>query len=90
MKNDFIDKLYDEEPSNELLKFVVLTDLHTDFEYTPGSKKEDCGFILCCRSNSGMADSPEQGAGKWGTYGCDTPPNVLSSALDFIKDIIQP
>ena len=94
--NNFIDNLYEQEkdkfntPGREPLRFAVLTDIHTDKKYLPGSKVKDCEKILCCRDDSGMATGSEQAAGKWGTADCDLPWRVFESSLSYIKDVIKP
>mmetsp|Transcript_37583 Transcript_37583/g.57576 ORF Transcript_37583/g.57576 Transcript_37583/m.57576 type:complete len:134 (-) Transcript_37583:954-1355(-) len=64
--------------------------MHVDFEYTPGAKKRNCGHILCCRSDSGMAEDPEEAAGKWGSWDCDSPPIVFTTTMEFVRDEIKP
>ena len=55
--NDFVNKLYEKEKNNfksrNALKVVLMSDLHLDFDYTPGMSN-NCGKPLCCRSDSGL------------------------------------
>ena len=50
----------------------------------------DCGKPLCCRSDSGKPENPENAAGKWGDYRCDLNEKTLKNMLSFIKDAIKP
>jgi len=67
----------------------MFSDLHVDFEYTPGNSN-NCGKTLCCRKDSGAPKSPEETAGKWGDYQCDLAPNTMMNMFDFFKDVIKP
>jgi len=93
--NDFMNKLYKEnapefgKPGRELLKVVILSDLHLDYSYTEGADN-DCGKPLCCRTDSGKAPTKERAAGKWGDYNCDTNELVFKSLLSHIKNDIKP
>ena len=69
---------------------VVISDLHVDFYYTEGTKVVNCGHILCCRSDSGLAGPDEEKAGPWGNAYCDIPPNLLNTTLDFVKNDLNP
>ena len=42
----------------DLLKLALITDLHMDWDYTPGMSNV-CGRPLCCRTESGFPKSPE-------------------------------
>lgn len=89
--NNFVNNLYAQmkvERAN-LVKVVLMSDLHVDYSYTPGAKIE-CGKPLCCRTDSGMAQAGERAAGIWGDYGCDLSPTLLTSMLQYINQEIKP
>jgi sphingomyelin phosphodiesterase len=67
----------------------MISDLHMDYDYTPGMNN-DCGKPLCCRSDSGLPASPEHAAGKWGDFKCDTTVHTLKSLFEHITDEIKP
>jgi sphingomyelin phosphodiesterase len=71
------------------IKVALISDLHLDYDYTPGSNAA-CGAPLCCRSDSGPATSPDDSAGVWGDYRCDVPVRTVQSMLDFVKDELKP
>jgi len=71
------------------IKVAIFTDLHLDYDYTPGMNTE-CDLILCCRSDSGVATDPSKAAGKWGNENCDIPERTLKSLLNYIHDEIKP
>lgn len=73
----------------EPLKFALLSDIHIDYDYSPGMSNT-CGRPLCCRSDSGIGTNATDTAGKWGDYQCDIPVRTLDSMLGFIKDTIKP
>jgi len=60
----------------DLIKVALISDLHMDWDYTPGMANE-CGRPVCCRSDSGLPTSPEQTAGKWGDLLCDPPQRTV-------------
>ena len=66
-------------------KILHLTDLHVDLTYTVGSNA-DCDLPMCCGNTSGMAGTPEAGAGYWGEYSCDTPPWTFRHILEHIRE----
>lgn len=68
---------------------AVFSDLHIDFEYTPGNSV-DCGKVLCCRSDSGQALTADDAAGQWGDYMCDIPTQTVENMFDFIRNEIKP
>jgi len=84
--NDFVNKLYEKEsknfrtPGREPIKIAVISDLHIDFDYTPGMSNR-CGKPLCCRSDSGLPTSEFETAGKWGDFECDPPAKTIINAL---------
>ncbi|CAF0864468.1 unnamed protein product [Didymodactylos carnosus] len=69
-------------PSAPTTNVLHLTDLHIDFEYTPGSNAE-CGRPLCCRSGSPSVLAT--GAGYWGDYRtCDLPLWTAEAIFNYI------
>lgn len=74
---------------DELLKIALISDLHVDWDYTPGYSTE-CGKFTCCRHESGLAQSKDKAAGKWGDYQCDLPVSTLSNLLETVANEIKP
>lgn len=78
-KNDFVNSLYETnskhfyEEGRKPIKLALISDLHIDYDYTPGFDN-DCGKPLCCRKDSGIAPTPERAAGYWGDFNCDSSP----------------
>lgn len=72
-----------------MIKLAVFSDLHIDFDYTPGNSN-DCGRVICCRADSGYPKNPSQAAGYWGDYLCDLPLHTAEHMLDFIRTSIKP
>ena len=76
--NDYVNSLYRENEylqkprttNKDYIKIALISDLHMDFDYTPGMSN-DCGKPLCCRSDSGLPQMNGQAAGKWGDFKCD-------------------
>ena len=68
---------------------VLFSDLHIDFDYTPGNSNT-CGHVTCCRKDSGRGLTPETSAGKWGDYQCDIPEYTARNMLRFIREHIKP
>ena len=70
--NDFVNQQYRQinaDPSpRKTVKVLHITDLHLDFEYKEGTNVH-CDEPLCCREHNGLAPSPEDAAGKYGSYG---------------------
>ena len=62
------------------IKLVLMGDFHVDYDYVPGMASK-CDRVICCRSDSGYSQLPENTAGKWGDYDCDLPPDTLDSML---------
>ena len=77
------------ERRQDLIAVAIISDLHVEFDYLPGSSNK-CGDILCCRSRSGAPKSQEDVAGFWGDYRCDIPVYTLESMLGQIRDQIKP
>ena len=77
LKNDdYIQNMYDEmakstEP-RPTLRAMHLSDVHLDFEYTPGALS-NCKEYLCCRADSGTVKPGDIAAGEWGAENCDIP-----------------
>jgi len=59
----------DQPPKNkdQLIKAVLFSDIHLDFEYTPGMSN-NCGRPQCCRASSGRPRKESEAAGKWGDF----------------------
>lgn len=74
---------------DELIKIVLLSDLHLDFDYTPGSANH-CDKVLCCRSDSGTPSDPKDAAGFWGDYNCDLPLWTFQEVLKQIREVQKP
>jgi len=71
------------------MKVAVISDLHLDYDYTPGMNSH-CGKPLCCRSDSGLPDKPEHAAGKWGDQNCDMAEITALSMFKEIRENIDP
>jgi sphingomyelin phosphodiesterase len=83
------DEIAADTKERETIKVVHLSDVHIDFDYSESSLWM-CGSYVCCRKEWGVPDEPILQAGQWGGYECDTPVQTLQSALDHIKDTINP
>jgi sphingomyelin phosphodiesterase len=90
-----VNKLYEKHgpyfntKGRELIKVALMSDLHIDYDYTPGMSNS-CGKPLCCRSDSGLPSDPSQAAGKWGDYNCDLNELTLKNLLSYINDEVKP
>ena len=75
----------------ETIKLLHISDMHIDFDYTPGTEGK-CGEPVCCEAIHGPAKTPETAAGQWGTLvgDCDLPPETAVQALRFIEEKIKP
>eukprot|EP00331_Platyophrya_macrostoma_P015218 CAMPEP_0176467452 /NCGR_PEP_ID=MMETSP0127-20121128/38469_1 /TAXON_ID=938130 /ORGANISM="Platyophrya macrostoma, Strain WH" /LENGTH=281 /DNA_ID=CAMNT_0017860759 /DNA_START=388 /DNA_END=1230 /DNA_ORIENTATION=+ len=75
----------------ETIKMLHISDVHVDFDYTPGMEA-DCGEPLCCEKMHGPAKSMNSSAGIWGSliYDCDLPPETAVQALRYIEDYLKP
>jgi len=85
--NDFVNNLYKqglETKKENLIKVALISDLHVDFDYAPGSNTL-CGKPLCCREKEGPGT-----AGKWGDFQCDIPIWTLQSMFDHINTVNEP
>jgi sphingomyelin phosphodiesterase len=93
--NNFINNLYKQEKKNfrtkgrEPLKIVLMSDLHLDYDYTPGMST-NCGKPLCCRSDSGLPKNANEAAGNWGNRNCDTSLKLLNNMFKTIREDIKP
>ncbi|XP_028140393.1 sphingomyelin phosphodiesterase-like [Diabrotica virgifera virgifera] len=73
--------------SNQQPIYIIhLSDVHVSLNYETGGVS-DCGYPVCCLEGLGNSQLKSGKAGQWGDYNCDSAPNVLDSALDFIKTI---
>ena len=80
--DDYLDRLYDrifEETQQgwtepDTYRVLQITDWHIDLYYTEGTIKKDCNALICCGLSNGMAENPEEGAGRYGELThCDLP-----------------
>ena len=49
------------QPGAGKSKVLHLTDIHMDLQYTLGNAAFDCGSEMCCHSDTGVANSTDQG-----------------------------
>lgn len=69
--------------SKKPIRFIIVADIHVDYEYTEGRSGAACGDLICCRKNSPIATDPNDASGKFGFIGlCDIP---LITAESFTK-----
>ena len=67
-----------------ILRALHLSDIHLDFEYTPGALS-NCKEYLCCRADAGMPTKEgDIAAGEWGAVMCDIPVKTFQSMLDYV------
>lgn len=66
------DKMAKSTESRPTLRAMHLSDVHLDFEYSPGSLAS-CPDYLCCRADSGKVKPGDRVAGDWGATDCDIP-----------------
>ncbi|OAX38504.1 sphingomyelin phosphodiesterase, partial [Rhizopogon vinicolor AM-OR11-026] len=74
------------QPSGERLKVLHVSDIHIDPRYAIGSEA-NCSTYMCCRENTFNAVSPDQivlPAARFGAYFCDTPTDLMLSAMQAI------
>ena len=71
------------------MKAILISDVHLDFYYTPGTIAK-CNMPLCCRPENGFTNDPKIAAGPYGSVYCDAPFSLLVSMLDYIKKDIKP
>lgn len=60
-----------------------MSDLHIDYDYTPGMSNV-CTRPICCRTESGVPTNSSNAAGKWGDYKCDLNERMM---LDFFAHL---
>lgn len=95
--NDFVDKLYEGLKAEKAkggaprktFKAAHFSDVHVDLYYKPGTNK-NCNMPLCCREENGYPANPEDAAGIWGEYNCDTSPAALTKMFEFLRDEVKP
>jgi len=95
--NNYINQLYDDNEDRiselkkeDLIKMVILTDLHIDYSYQEGTEP-NCGLPQCCRIQSGWPkNNSTKGAGKWGDYQCDLNELTMTDMFRFVKDELKP
>lgn len=79
-------------PSDSSFKFVHLTDLHLDLEYSAGSSSL-CTEPVCCRADSTPSKGQDtiERAGHWGDVNgqCDAPYNLINESLAHISQTIR-
>ncbi len=63
--------------------FIHLSDVHLDATYTVGANSQ-CGFPVCCQAANGAGTEPNNTAGPWGEYACDTSPTLALDVLEYI------
>ncbi|XP_069973652.1 sphingomyelin phosphodiesterase [Penaeus vannamei] len=74
------------EPDAPKLKVLHLSDTHLDPLYTPGSNAA-CPEQLCCREESGLAETEEDRAWYWGDYrNCGSPAWMLEDMLAHARN----
>lgn len=93
-ENDFVQKLYSKylghpKSKDELVKIVLFSDLHVEFDYEAGTSTV-CGKPTCCRADSGIPWHKNETAGPWGDYRCDVPEWTVKSMFQHIRDTIKP
>jgi sphingomyelin phosphodiesterase len=88
--NNFINNLYQEidevETPRKTMKVLHMSDHHLDFEYEAGTNA-NCDEPVCCRAFDPNPPTPEDAAGKFGSYGCDLPPITAENMYVFVRDM---
>ena len=68
------------------LKALHMSDVHIDFDYTPGTLS-NCKDYLCCHVGSGYPrHASDVAAGNWGAPNCDIPIRTYQSMLDHMVE----
>jgi hypothetical protein len=75
--DDYIQNMYDQmaqsTEARSTLRAMHLSDVHLDFDYTPGTIS-NCDEYLCCRTDVGYPKKAgDVAAGDWGATNCDIP-----------------
>ena len=78
-----------EKPRSQLVKVLMFSDLHVDYDYKVGASI-NCGKVICCRVDSGQAKDDADKAGYWGEKDCDVPQQTLLNMFEFINSEIKP
>ena len=68
----------DPQPGAPTTKFLFLSDIHYDVQYSPGSLAK-CDEPLCCRSYLGNGT-----AGTYGSFHCDSPMPLLENLFEHL------
>lgn len=92
LANDFVNKQYKSitpKDKKDLIKIALVSDFHMDWDYTPGMNN-DCHMPVCCRSDSGLPETPDKAAGKWGDYQCDIPSITLNNLFSHLSNDVKP
>jgi sphingomyelin phosphodiesterase len=92
-ENNYLNNMYKTVQANggprKTFKAVHYSDAHVDLQYTPGTNQH-CTTPLCCRPENGFTDNPDDQAGYWGSYNCDTAPPTIRLMFETIRDEIKP
>ncbi|TFK56749.1 sphingomyelin phosphodiesterase [Heliocybe sulcata] len=76
-------------PSGDRLRVLHISDAHIDIRYATHSEA-NCTSGICCRANNYNHASPEVPlfpAPRYGTYSCDSPISLVTSALEAIPPL---
>lgn len=66
------------------LRIIHISDVHYDENYLAGGIN-NCPNPTCCRRSAGVAPDPNNRAGPWGDYNCNTPWQALENTLQRIR-----
>lgn len=81
-QDEYLDAIYkqinEENEQNWALpktyNVLTLSDWHVDLAYKVGSVRKGCNNFVCCHEKSGLAETPTEGARRFGELtGCDLP-----------------
>uniref|UniRef100_H3A2K6 Sphingomyelin phosphodiesterase 1 n=1 Tax=Latimeria chalumnae TaxID=7897 RepID=H3A2K6_LATCH len=73
------------QPGTPVSRVLVLTDVHWDKDYLPGTNP-NCKDPLCCRKGSGAPILGRKAAGYWGEYSkCDLPLYTIENMLQHLS-----
>ena len=75
--DDYIQNMYEQmaqsTEARPTIRALHVSDVHLDFEYTPGTIS-NCKEYLCCRVDNGYpTKASDVAAGEWGSSNCDIP-----------------